>query len=337
IPKQLGEVAAFGGSSVEPSVQSCFEYAHNPDVITADDFLEWVKLEPQSLVWLPVLHRLAASEIAKHEARCNICKIYPILGFRYRSLRHFNCDICQNCFFSGKQTKVFKMADPLQEYYTETTSSEDIRDFFRTFKNKLWSKHRKTPKLGYLPLPHVFDNTLSTNEQQILPSPILISPLTTPSKPDIEITQEISPSMESDDEHCIIAKHCRNLSNASHKSPDVTAYESLHGSTSLDSDERAELEAIIHDLEDENRLLQNEYERLCQEHREKCLIINEQHEQLQLDDNSVEVFNDRKILREAKQLRQHKIKLEQRMKILEEHNKQLEKQLKRSKQLLLKE
>jgi len=26
IPKQLGEVAAFGGSSVEPSVQSCFEF-----------------------------------------------------------------------------------------------------------------------------------------------------------------------------------------------------------------------------------------------------------------------------------------------------------------------
>ena len=78
-----------------------------------------MKLEPQSLVWLPVMHRLAASEAAKHEARCNICKIYPILGFRYRSLRYFNCDICQNCFFSGKQTKFFKMDDPLQEYYTE--------------------------------------------------------------------------------------------------------------------------------------------------------------------------------------------------------------------------
>jgi hypothetical protein len=26
IPKQLGEVAAFGGSNVEPSVRSCFEY-----------------------------------------------------------------------------------------------------------------------------------------------------------------------------------------------------------------------------------------------------------------------------------------------------------------------
>ncbi|CAF5046486.1 unnamed protein product, partial [Rotaria sp. Silwood1] len=115
------------------------------------------------------------------------------------------------------------------------------------------------------------------------------------------------------------------------------AYESLPCSISLDNDERAELEAIIRDLEDENHLLQNEYERLCQEHREKSLIINEHQEQLQLNDNSIEIYNDRKILREAKQLRQHKIKLEQRMKILEEHNKQLEKQLKRSKQLLFKE
>lgn len=62
---------------------------------------------------------------------------------------------------------------------------------------------------------------------------------------------------------------------------------------------------------------------------EKTLIINEQQEKIQV--------NDRDILREAKQLRQHKTKLEQRMKILEEHNKQLEKQLHRSKQLLFNE
>ncbi|CAF4379304.1 unnamed protein product, partial [Adineta steineri] len=101
--------------------------------------------------------------------------------------------------------------------------------------------------------------------------------------------------------------------------------------------QRKELEAIIRDLEDENRLLQNEYERLCQEHMEKSLIINEQQEQIQINDNQMEVYNNREILREAKQLRQHKTKLEQRMIILEEHNKQLEKQLKRSKQLLFKE
>ena len=70
---------------------------------------------------------------------------------------------------------------------------------------------------------------------------------------------------------------------------------------------------------------------------EKSSIINEHQAQLQLSDNEIDVYNDRDILREAKQLRQHKTKLEQRMKILEDHNIQLEKQLKRSKQLLSKE
>ena len=29
VPRQLGEVAAFGGSNIEPSVRSCFEKVHN--------------------------------------------------------------------------------------------------------------------------------------------------------------------------------------------------------------------------------------------------------------------------------------------------------------------
>jgi dystrophin len=305
-----------------------------------------VKLEPQSLVWLPVMHRLAASEAAKHEARCNICKIYPILGFRYRSLKYFNCDICQNCFFSGKQTKFFKMDDPLQEYYTETTSSEDIRDFFRIFKNKLWTKHRKHPKLGYLPLPHVFDNNISTTpqqqqqQQQPSPSPVLIPVLTSPYKSDLSNVQSIEPT----DEHGIIAQHCRNLNSFVHTSPRAAAHDILTRSRSLDNEQRNELEAIIRDLEEENRLLQNEYENLCQQHMEKSLIINDQQHfhrsDSQLGSSSLineYNSNDREMLREAKQLRHHKTKLEQRMKILEEHNKQLEKQLRRSKQLLFRE
>lgn len=99
----------------------------------------------------------------------------------------------------------------------------------------------------------------------------------------------------------------------------------------LDLEQRNELEAIIHDLEDENRLLQFEYDRLCEEHLEKSRLINEQ-----LQYNQINV-HDQEILRQAKHLRQYKSKLEQRMKILEEHNQQLEKQLKRSKQLLFKE
>ncbi|CAH1636238.1 unnamed protein product [Spodoptera littoralis] len=126
VPRQLGEVAAFGGSNIEPSVRSCFEQAsaatkegnkggtldrkventvnlpekdkekEEPSkdktlerdadgqlqFIEAFHFLQWLQKEPQSMVWLPVLHRLAAAETAKHQAKCNICKEYPIIGFR---------------------------------------------------------------------------------------------------------------------------------------------------------------------------------------------------------------------------------------------------------------
>ncbi len=114
--------------------------AKSSSSINEKNFLEWLKLEPQSVVWLPVLHRLAAAETARHEAKCSICKEYPIVGFRfgfifyisylkfninrfiyflrYRSLKHFNFDICQNCFFSGRKIKGFKFDHPLLEYYT---------------------------------------------------------------------------------------------------------------------------------------------------------------------------------------------------------------------------
>ena len=48
-------------------------------------FLAWMKREPQSVVWLPVLHRLAASESARHQSKCNVCKSSPIIGLRYTS------------------------------------------------------------------------------------------------------------------------------------------------------------------------------------------------------------------------------------------------------------
>ena len=158
IPRVLGELAAFGGSNVDPSVRSCFEkavqgkqfievpsferclnkcissyyiyvyiYIDNGHVVCiynilqAPHFLGWMKQEPQSMVWLPVLHRFVAAESARHmSAKCSICKQSPICGFRYRCLKCFNFDMCQNCFFAGKggKYKNHKMAHPMQEYCT---------------------------------------------------------------------------------------------------------------------------------------------------------------------------------------------------------------------------
>uniref|UniRef100_A0A673MX01 Utrophin-like n=1 Tax=Sinocyclocheilus rhinocerous TaxID=307959 RepID=A0A673MX01_9TELE len=159
IPRQLGEVAAFGGSNIEPSVRSCFQHVTNKVELEPRQFIDWMRLEPQSMVWLPVLHRVAAAETAKHQAKCNICKEFPIVGFRYRSLKHFNYDVCQSCFFSGRTAKGHKLNYPMVEYCTPTTSGEDMRDFTKVLKNKFRSKKyfAKHPRLGYLPVQTVLE------------------------------------------------------------------------------------------------------------------------------------------------------------------------------------
>ena len=68
----LGEAQAFGGTNVEPSVRSCFEAAGDHEFIEALNFLNWMKQEPQSMVWLPVLHRYTPLLILELETKVHL-------------------------------------------------------------------------------------------------------------------------------------------------------------------------------------------------------------------------------------------------------------------------
>uniref|UniRef100_A0A8C0K5G2 Dystrophin n=1 Tax=Canis lupus dingo TaxID=286419 RepID=A0A8C0K5G2_CANLU len=288
IPRQLGEVASFGGSNIEPSVRSCFQFANNKPEIEAALFLDWMRLEPQSMVWLPVLHRVAAAETAKHQAKCNICKECPIIGFRYRSLKHFNYDICQSCFFSGRVAKGHKMHYPMVEYCTPTTSGEDVRDFAKVLKNKFRTKRyfAKHPRMGYLPVQTVLEG-------------------------DNMETPASSPQLSHDDTHSRIEHYASRLaemenSNGSYLNDSISPNESIN--------------------------LQAEYDRLKQQHEHKGLSPLPSPPEMM--PTSPQSPRDAELIAEAKLLRQHKGRLEARMQILEDHNKQLESQLHRLRQLL---
>ncbi|XP_044016172.1 dystrophin, isoforms A/C/F/G/H-like isoform X2 [Aphidius gifuensis] len=330
VPRQLGEVAAFGGSNIEPSVRSCFEKAgKDKNEIEAINFLSWLQQEPQSMVWLPVLHRLSAAENAKHQAKCNICKEYPIIGFRYRCLKCFNFDMCQTCFFSGKKAKNHKLTHPMQEYCTATTSGEDVRDFTRALRNKFKSKRyfKKHPRVGYLPV------------QTVLEGDALESPAPSPQHSslsqdmhsrlemyasrlaEVELSRTRSNSTpDSDDEHQLIAQYCHSLNGNDNNNAPRSPVQVM---AAIDAEQREELEAMIRELEEENATLQAEYDRLKLKQTPGSTPEDGHIRQPDCD-----------MIAEAKLLRQHKGRLEARMQILEDHNRQLEAQLQRLRQLL---
>ncbi|XP_070164124.1 dystrophin, isoforms A/C/F/G/H isoform X4 [Polyergus mexicanus] len=331
VPRQLGEVAAFGGSNIEPSVRSCFEKAgKDKNEIEAVHFLSWLQQEPQSMVWLPVLHRLSAAETAKHQAKCNICKEYPITGFRYRCLKCFNFDMCQNCFFSGRKAKNHKLTHPMQEYCTATTSGEDVRDFTRALRNKFKSKRyfKKHPRVGYLPV------------QTVLEGDALESPAPSPQHSslsqdmhsrlemyasrlaEVELSRTRSNSTpDSDDEHQLIAHYCQSLNGGDNINVPRSPVQVM---AAIDAEQREELEAMIRELEEENATLQAEYERLRSKQTPGSTP----------EDGHSTRQPDCDMIAEAKLLRQHKGRLEARMQLLEDHNRQLEAQLQRLRQLL---
>ncbi|XP_011876756.1 PREDICTED: dystrophin, isoforms A/C/F/G/H-like isoform X8 [Vollenhovia emeryi] len=331
VPRQLGEVAAFGGSNIEPSVRSCFEKAgKDKNEIEAVHFLSWLQQEPQSMVWLPVLHRLSAAETAKHQAKCNICKEYPIIGFRYRCLKCFNFDMCQNCFFSGRKAKNHKLTHPMQEYCTATTSGEDVRDFTRALRNKFKSKRyfKKHPRVGYLPV------------QTVLEGDALESPAPSPQHSslsqdmhsrlemyasrlaEVELSRTRSNSTpDSDDEHQLIAHYCQSLNGGDNINMPRSPVQVM---AAIDAEQREELEAMIRELEEENATLQAEYERLRSKQTPGSTP----------EDGHSTRQPDCDMIAEAKLLRQHKGRLEARMQLLEDHNRQLEAQLQRLRQLL---
>lgn len=85
-----------------------------------------------------------------------------------------------------------------------------------------------------------------------------------------------------------------------------------------------------------SRVLQGEYRRLKWKHEEAASVpmLTESGEG-DLGSPTASGQQDEELLAEARVLRQHKTRLETRMQILEDHNKQLESQLRRLRELLL--
>ena len=362
IPRVLGEIASFGGSNIEPSVRSCFALGGGSGKkgletallaeVDVKLYLGWLKAEPQALVWLPVLHRLSAAEAAKHNAKCGVCKRVPITGFRYHCLKCFNFDLCHNCFFVGKTARGHKAEHPMREYCTSTGASVNLKNFGTSLRNSFRSKKyfkKKQSQLGYLPARSVLEGddfktpapslslspNLSMESRDLLEGsfnsslqPRIIHPAQSSLISSNNLVVSAAEAVR-EDEHEIIARLCREVARAEGKC------------TSDDEDEEEEdVAAQIKELEAENRRLAEERDEL-----KKRVRLEEQEEEEEddvgggdgeaLDNNMAE--NENEMKQEAKELKQSTARMETRMRILADHNEQLETQLNRLRQLLVTE
>lgn len=141
------------------------------------------------------------------------------------------------------------------------------------------------------------------------------------------LTDSSSATGSVDDEHTLIQQFCQTLGSESPVNQPQSPVQILK---SVEKEERSELEHIIANLEEEQRNLQTEYEELKQQQILRGVKPLPSPPFSPTQQN----YLDAELLAEAKLLRQHKGRLEARMQILEDHNKQLESQLYRLRKLL---
>ena len=369
IPRVLGEIASFGGSNIEPSVRSCFALGGGGGGAKKDSetllaeidvklYLGWLKAEPQALVWLPVLHRLSAAEAAKHNAKCGVCKRVPITGFRYHCLKCFNFDLCHNCFFVGKTARGHKAEHPMREYCTSTGASVNLKNFGQSLRNSFRSKKyfkKKQSQLGYLPARSVLEGddfktpapslslspNLSMESRDLLEGsfnsslqPRIIHPAAQSSLLSSNNLAVSAAEAAKEDEHEIIARMCREVARA-----EGTCTSDDEDECDEEGEEEEDVAAQIKELEAENRRLAEERDelkvRVRLEGQEEDVGEEGGGGEAVVDNRAAINENDMK--KEAKELKQSTARMETRMRILADHNEQLEAQLNRLRQLLVTE
>ncbi|XP_053925362.1 dystrotelin isoform X1 [Cuculus canorus] len=135
IPAIVGEGCTL--SCVETATHSCF-HGVLKSAIVEEKFLSWLRSEPAVLLWLPTCYRLSVTEVVSHQARCRVCKIFPITGLRYRCLKCLNFDLCQVCFFTGRLSKPHKRSHPVVEHCVQMSAKVNAKHFLRTIRNNLF-------------------------------------------------------------------------------------------------------------------------------------------------------------------------------------------------------
>ncbi|XP_059751345.1 dystrobrevin alpha isoform X15 [Balaenoptera ricei] len=339
LPTAVFEGPSFGYT--EQSARSCFSQQKK---VTLNGFLDTLMSDPppQCLVWLPLLHRLANVENVFHPVECSYCHSESMMGFRYRCQQCHNYQLCQDCFWRGHaggshsnqhQMKEYtswkspakKLTNALSKSLSCASSHEPLHPMFPDQPEKpLNLAHIVPPR----PVTSMNDSMFSHSVPSS-GSPFITRRLLEGMSASSPVAEEhsliklyvsqldhsarmLESSTRLDEEHRLIARYAARLAAESTSSP---AQQRSAPDISFTIDANKQQRQLIAELENKNREILQEIQRLRLEHEQASQPTPEKAQQ------------NPTLLAELRLLRQRKDELEQRMSALQESRRELMVQL----------
>ncbi|VFV24607.1 dystrobrevin alpha [Lynx pardinus] len=310
LPTAVFEGPSFGYT--EQSARSCFSQQKK---VTLNGFLDTLMSDPppQCLVWLPLLHRLANVENVFHPVECSYCHSESMMGFRYRCQQCHNYQLCQDCFWRGHAGGSHSNQHQMKEYTSWKSPAKKLTNALSKSLSCASSREPLHPMFPDQPekplnLAHIVPPRPVTSMNDTLFShsvPSSGSPFITRSM--------LESSNRLDEEHRLIARYAARLAAESASSQPTQQRSAPDISFTIDANKQQR--QLIAELENKNREILQEIQRLRLEHEQASQPTPEKAQQ------------NPTLLAELRLLRQRKDELEQRMSALQESRRELMVQL----------
>ncbi|XP_029777279.1 dystrobrevin alpha isoform X11 [Suricata suricatta] len=340
LPTAVFEGPSFGYT--EQSARSCFSQQKK---VTLNGFLDTLMSDPppQCLVWLPLLHRLANVENVFHPVECSYCHSESMMGFRYRCQQCHNYQLCQDCFWRGHAGGSHSNQHQMKEYTSWKSPAKKLTNALSKSLSCASSREPLHPMFPDQPekplnLAHIVPPRPVTSMNDTLFShsvPSSGSPFITRRSPEgmsasSPVAEEhsliklyvneldhgarmLESSNRLDEEHRLIARYAARLAAESTSSQPAQQRSAPDISFTIDANKQQR--QLIAELENKNREILQEIQRLRLEHEQASQPTPEKAQQ------------NPTLLAELRLLRQRKDELEQRMSALQESRRELMVQL----------
>nr|XP_029531759.1 dystrobrevin beta-like isoform X5 [Oncorhynchus nerka] len=233
LPTAVFEGPSFGYT--EHAVRTCFPQQKK---ILLNTFLDILMADPppQCLVWLPLMHRLANVENAFHPVECSYCRSESMMGFRYRCQQCHGYQLCQSCFWRGHANGPHSNQHQMKEHSSWKSPAKKL-------------SHAISKSLGCVPigeLPHpVFPEQLEKPQDSVPHTVVLESP------------------SRLEEEHRLIARYAARLAAEAGNSTQCPPTD-----LSFNFDTNKQQRQLIAELENKNREILQEIQRLRLEHEQ---------------------------------------------------------------------